>query len=171
MRKEFLEAGKVVATHGVKGELRVEPWCDSAGFLTKLKTFYLDAGKTAVPVENSRAHKNLLLVKLKGIDSATQGDLMRGKILYLKRTDVTLPKGRYFIQDLLGMRVENADTSENYGIISDVFSTGANDVYEITGANGAKYLFPAVSEMINTINLETNIMTIRPIRGIFDNAD
>ena len=88
MKKQFLEAGRIVGTHGVRGEMRVEPWCDSADFLKKVKTLYFDGGKTDAGLLSSRVHKSLLLVRLKGVESATQADLYRGKILYLDRNDV-----------------------------------------------------------------------------------
>ena len=108
MRKEFLEAGKVVGTHGVRGELRVEPWCDSAEFLTQFKTLYWEKGSVPVKVLGARVHKSLVLLRLEGVGSATQGDMLRGKILYLARKDAKLPEGRYFIQDLIGMQIQDA---------------------------------------------------------------
>ncbi len=171
MRKEFLEAGKIVGTHGVRGELRVEPWCDSAEFLTGFKTLYWDNGAAPVKVTGARVHKSLVLMKLEGVESATQGDLLRGKVLYLARKDAKLPEGRYFIQDLVDMKVEDADTGAVYGTLREVFQTGANDVYRIQGENGKEYLFPAVEQMIAETNLETGVIKVRPIPGIFDSEE
>ncbi len=171
MRKEFLEAGKIVGTHGVRGELRVEPWCDSAAFLAGFKTLYWDNGAAPVKVLASRVHKSLVLMKLEGVESATQGDLLRGKILYLARKDAKLPEGRYFIQDLIGMEVQDADTGKVYGHLREVFQTGANDVYRIQGENGKEYLFPAVEEMIADTDLEAGVIKVRPIPGIFDSEE
>ena len=133
MRKEFLEAGKVVGTHGVRGELRVEPWCDSAEFLTQFKTLYWEKGSVPVKVLGARVHKSLVLLRLEGVESATQGDMLRGKILYLARKDAKLPEGRYFIQDLIGMQIQDAASGQVYGQLQEVFQTGANDVYRIVG--------------------------------------
>lgn len=171
MRKEFLEAGRIVGTHGIRGELRVEPWCDSAEFLTGFKTLYWENGATPVKVISSRVHKSLVLLKLEGVESATQGDLLRGKVLYLARKDAKLPEGRYFIQDLLDMEVQDADTGAVYGRLREVFQTGANDVYRIQGENGKEYLFPAVEEMIVDTDLENGVIKVRPISGIFDSED
>ncbi len=171
MRKEFLEAGKIVGTHGVRGELRVEPWCDSAAFLAGFKTLYWDNGATPVKVLASRVHKSLVLMKLEGVESATQGDLLRGKVLYLARKDAKLPEGRYFIQDLIGMEVQDADTGKVYGTLREVFQTGANDVYRIQGENGKEFLFPAVDEMIAETDLEAGTIKVRPIPGIFDSEE
>lgn len=102
MLKEFLEAGRIVGTHGIKGELRVDPWCDSPDFLVQFKTLYTKDGAQALEVISSRVHKNLLLVQLKGIDTIEQGDRMRGKVLFIKRSDVTLPKGPLFYIGFIG---------------------------------------------------------------------
>lgn len=171
-RKRYLEAGRVVGAHGVRGELRMEPWCDSAGFLKQLKWFYLDRdGKERREILAARPHKSLLLVKLQGVDTVEQADALRRKILYLDREEAVLPEGRYFIQDLLGLSVQDADTEAVYGVLTDVIETGANDVYEITSPEGKIYLMPAVSEMVPEISLEKGRILVRPIRGIFDDAD
>lgn len=171
MQKRYLEAGKIVGTHGVKGELRVQPWCDSAEFLMQFSTLYLNAGETPVQVISSRAHKNLLLMVLEGVDSIEKADLYRNKILYLDRNDVTLPQGQYFMQDLIGLDVYDADTFIYYGELTKVMQTGANDVYQITSQNRKNYLIPAVPEFIREIDLEKGKMMIRPIKGIFDDED
>ena len=80
MKNPFLEAGRVVGTHGVRGELRVEPWCDSAVFLKGIRTFYWENGREAVRAVSARPHKNLLLLKLEGIDTVDQGDALRGRV-------------------------------------------------------------------------------------------
>jgi 16S rRNA processing protein RimM len=171
MQKKYLEAGKIVGTHGVKGELRVQPWCDSAEFLMRFSTLYLEEGKTPVRVISSRIHKELLLMVLEGVDSVEKADLYRNKILYLDRSDVALPEGRYFMQDLIGLDVYDADTFLYYGALTRVMRTGANDVYQITAQDHKNYLIPAVPEFIREIDLEKGKMMIRPIKGIFDDED
>ncbi|MVB10594.1 Ribosome maturation factor RimM [Caprobacter fermentans] len=171
MQKKYLEAGKIVGTHGIKGELRVQPWCDSAEFLTRFSTLYLEAGNVPVHVLSSRVHKELLLMVLEGVDSVEKADTYRNKVLYLDRSDVTLPDGRYFMQDLVGLDVYDADTFLYYGTLTRVLRTGANDVYQITAQDHKNYLIPAVPEFILGIDLEKGKMMIRPIRGIFDDED
>ena len=167
MKKQFLEAGRIVGTHGVRGEMRVEPWCDSAEFLKKLKRLYFDEGRTDAGLIASRVHKSLLLVRLAGVESATEADLYRGRVLYLDRNDVRLPKNRYFISDLIGLSVIDDATGAVYGTVQEVFETGANNVYRIAGANGAEYLFPAVDEMIAKTDVDGGKLFVRPIPGIF----
>ncbi|QEY35844.1 16S rRNA processing protein RimM [Caproiciproducens galactitolivorans] len=171
MLHQFLEAGKVVGTHGLHGELRVDPWCDSAAFLTGFKRLYWDKGAKEGLVESSRVHKNQLLLKLKGIDTVEQGDTLRGKVLYIRREDAKLDEGSYFMQDLIGMDVYDADTFIYYGTLTDILQTGANDVYQITSVDKKNYLIPAIPDVIIHVNLEGGKMQIRPLKGIFDDAD
>ena len=123
MKKQFLEAGRIVGTHGVRGEMRVEPWCDSAEFLKKLKRLYFDEGRTDAGLVASRVHKSFLLVRLEGVENATQADLYRGRVLYLDRNDVRLPENRYFVSDLIGLSVIDDATGTVYGTVQDVFET------------------------------------------------
>lgn len=171
MVKQYLEAGRVVGTHGVRGELRVEPWCDSAQFLCQFKTLYWENGATPVRVISSRPHKNILLLMLEGIDSATAGDTLRGRILYLNRKDAKLPKGSWFVQDMLGLSVCDADTGVCYGTLTDVLQTGANDVYQVTSPQGKEYLVPSIPHVVVERNLEEGKMLIRPLRGVFEDED
>lgn len=172
MVKQFLEAGRIVGTHGVRGEMRVEPWCDSAEFLKKVKHLYFDEGRKDAGLVASRVHKSLLLIRLEGVEGATEADLYRGRVLYLNRSDVRLPKNRYFISDLIGLSVEDADTGAVYGEIREVFETGANNVYRIVNAKGEEFLFPAVDAMIANTDIDAGKLIVRPIPGIFnDNGE
>ena len=171
MKNPFLEAGRVVGTHGVRGELRVEPWCDSARFLTGFSEFYWDGGKEKVKVVSSRPHKNLLLLKLEGIDTVVQGDALRGRVLFLNRKDVKLPEGRFFVQDLIGLSAVDADDGRVYGKVTDVFPTGSNDVYQVTDEDGKNYLVPAIRDVVVRVDVDAGVMELRPMRGIFDDAD
>ncbi len=165
--KRFLEIGKIVAVQGLKGEVRVEPWCDSPEFLCKFDTLYSGRDKTPVRIVRSRPHKNIVLMKIEGIDTSEDAQKLRGRILYMDREDVELEKGCYFVQDLIGLEVTDADSDKVYGSISDVTATGANDVYHVR--NGEKeYLIPAIPDVIVKTDIEGGKMTIRPIEGLFD---
>lgn len=168
MRKQFLEAGRIVRTHGVRGELCLEPWADSAEFLAQLKEFYFDAeGARAAGLLSSRVHKGRLLVRLQGVDTVEQGDALRGKVLYLNRDQVRLEEGRYFLQDLEGLRAVDAKTGQDYGELKEVLQTPANDVYRIVNGD-REYLFPAVPHMVEKVDLEAGQVRLLPIPGIFD---
>ncbi len=171
MLNQYLEAGKIVGTHGLKGELRVDPWCDSAQALAGLKNLYLENGARRMEVVSARVHKTQLLLQLKGIDSIEQADALRGKILCIDRTDLPLEEGRYFVQDLIGLNVFNADSFIYYGKLTDVLYTGANDVYQITSESKKDYLIPAIQDVIINVNIPEGKMLIRPMRGIFEDED
>ena len=168
--EQYLEIGKIVGTHGLKGELRVDPWCDSPQFLCQFKTLYLTKGSTKLEVK-SRPHKNIAIEKVKGIDTIEDADKLRNKILYMNRDDAKLAEGEYFIQDLMGMEVKDVDNGKVYGILTDVFKTGANDVYQVTDNNKKDYLIPVIDEVVINISLDENKVYIRPLKGIFDDED
>ena len=104
MQKPYLEAGKIVNTHGVRGEVRIQPWADDAAFLLGFRTFYIDGAP--VPVAHSRVHKGMLVVKLQGVDDVNAAMTLKNRVVSIARADVTLPDGQYFQQDLLGIAVE-----------------------------------------------------------------
>jgi 16S rRNA processing protein RimM len=171
MFSQYLEAGKILGTHGIKGEIRVAPWCDSAEFLSQFKALYFDKGKERVSVLSARVHKKQLLLMLEGVGSVEQADALRDRILYFNRDDVSLPEGSYFMADLLGMGVYDADSFIYYGTVSQIMRTGANDVYQITAQNHKNYLIPAVPSVVVDIDTEKSKMLIRPIEGIFEDED
>lgn len=168
-RKKYLEAGRIVATHGIKGEVKVQPWCDSPQVLCNLSVLYFDNGKTPVKV-GARPHKNAVIMKIEGVNSAQDAAALRGRVLYLDREDIQLDDGTYFIQDLIGLKVADADTGEEYGILIDVSPTGANDVYHVKTKKG-EVLIPAVPSVIIETDIDRGIMRILPIKGMFDDED
>ena len=170
MIKPFLEAGKIVSVHGLKGEVRVQPWSDSGEFLKAFKTFYFDKkGEKSVRVISLRPHGNVVIVKLEGTDTVEEANALRGKMLYLKREDAKLKEGQYFISELIGCSVYDADDeSIFYGRISDVSFTGANDVWHIKSENGKEYLIPAIPPVVIETDVYSEKVKIRPLKGIFD---
>lgn len=170
MKKEFLEIGKIVGTHGIRGMVRIKPWSDDSEFLTQFKKFYLENGKTKIEVTKIAPHGNVVIAQIKGVDSVEEAEKLREKILYIKRDDAKLPKDRYFISEIIGSQVFDADTEESLGILCDVSSTGANDVWHIN-RNGKEYLVPAIPDVIISVNINTDTVVIRPLKGIFDDEN
>ena len=160
--KRFLECGKIVTTHGLKGEVKVQPWCDSPEELADWEVLYFDKGETEVEVEQARVQKSMVILKLAGVDRVEDAQRLRGKVLYLDRTMEELEEGVYYIQDLLGLEV--------YGELADVTETGANDVYHIRFPDGRIQLIPAIPQVVIAIDLEAGRMDIRPLEGLFDDA-
>lgn len=172
MRKQYLEIGKIVSTHGIQGEVRVQPWCDSAQLLAEMETLYYDdKGKQDVRILSGRVHKNIVILKIDGVTTIEAAQLLRNRILYVDREELELEEGSYFIQDLIGLTVTDADSGIVYGRLTDVFQTGANDVYEVTEEGGNKRLIPAIPDVVVKTDIDGGIMTIRPLKGLFDDAD
>lgn len=166
MSKELLELGRIVAIHALKGEFRLQPWCDTPDFATGFKKVYLDG--EAVKVRSARPHKNIVIMHLDGINTPEQAQALVNKILYISKDQVKLPKGSYFIADLIGMQVIDADTEEVYGELIDVSQTGANDVYHIRFADGKTKYAPAIPLVVIETNVPEKTMKIRPLEGLFD---
>lgn len=171
MIKKFIETGKIVGTHGVRGALRVQYWSDSGEFLIPFKTFYLDQnGNEKLEVSKVQPHGAVVIITFKGVDTVEKAEALRGKIIFLNRNDIKLPEGRYFIADLIGCEVYDADSGILYGKISDITETGANDVWHIKSGE-KEYLLPAIDEVLVSVEPESEKITIRPMKGIFDDED
>lgn len=172
MIKEFLEVGQIVGTHGVRGELRLNPWADGPEFVKQFKTFYYDNnGTNSVKVISARPHGNVAIVKLDGVDTVEKASAMRNKVLYIKRADAKIKEGSYFISELIGCEVFDADNAELcYGTLTDVSETGANDVWHIT-KEGTEYLIPAIPSVVINVDVAANRVEIKPLRGIFDDEN
>ena len=171
MQKKYIEIGIICGTHGIKGELRVQPWCDSAEVLSDFTTLYFEEGKTKVNILGSRVHKSLVLMEIEGIDTVEKAAGLRNKVLFADRADMVLPKGSYFIQDLIGLEVIDIDNGKKYGTLSDVSVTGANDVYHIKTENNKEQLIPAIPDVIKEISIQNGNILIRPLKGLFDDED
>ncbi len=169
--KQFLEIGKIVSTHGIKGELKVQPWCDSPQQIVDTENFYLDNGNTSINVTSKRVQKNMAVIKIDGMDTPEEAVKLRNKTLYVKREDIELDENCYFIQDLIGLDVVDADNGNVYGVIDDVSETGANDVYHIKAPDNKVYYIPAIKQVVIKTDLQENKMYIRPLKGLFDDED
>ena len=169
-QKPYLEAGQIVGTHGVRGEVRVQPWCDSPQQFATFKKLYWDAnGKQPVKVKG-RPHKNIALVVLEGIDTVEAAQVLRGKMLYVDRRDIKLPKGHYLVQDLIGLTVVDADTGETYGTLTDVSQTGANAVYHMATDKG-EVLIPAIPDVVIEVDVKRDVLRLRPMKGLLDDDE
>ncbi len=165
--QKYLETGKIVSIHGLKGEVKIQPWCDSPEYLCTFKCLYSKSGDRVYEIERIRPQGNMVIAKLKGIDTPEQAQALRGRILYIDRDDADLPEGSYFVADLIGLEVRD-ESGRSYGVISDVLQTGANDVYEIKSNDGKLYYIPAIPSVILSTDIQDGIMVIYPMEGLFD---
>lgn len=172
MLLEYLELGKIVSTHGVKGEMRVQHWCDSAEFFQSFKTVYLGKnGSDPRTVLGARPHGNVMLLTLDGVTDVDMANALRGKIIYVKRSEAPLPEGRYFIAELKGCEVIDADSGKAYGKIVDVINNGATDIWNIKGNDGKEYLLPSIPGVVIKVDVAECKTLVRPIKGIFDEGE
>ena len=165
--KQFLEVGKIVSVFGIRGEVKVQPWCDSPDFLCEFDTLYYKSG-TPVEIEKSRVSKNIAVMKIRGIDTVEDAQKVRNRILYINRDDVELDDGCYFVQDLIGLTVVDNDSGKIYGKITDVSETGANDIYGIEFPDGKIRYIPAIPQVVAQTDITNGIMKITPLDGLFD---
>ncbi len=172
MIKDYLELGQVVSTHGIKGELRFNPWCDTPEFVKKFKTLYFDnKGDKSIKVLSARPHGNMVILMLDGIDDIDKAKSLKNTVLYMKRSDAKLPKGTWFVQELFDCTVIDNETDKILGTICDVSETGANDVWHIKTPKGSEVLIPAIKQVVDTVDVETGIIKINLIKGLFDDED
>ena len=167
MKLEFLEAGEIVNTHGLRGEMRVMPWADGPEFLTGFSVFYID--EKPHRVESCRVQKTCVLLKLAGTDDVDAAHALRGKVIYIDREDANLPEGSVFVQDLIGMRVIDQNGAE-IGKITEVIQLPKHDVYVARGAEG-EYQIPAVKEFLKKTDLDAGTVEVVVIEGMRTDAN
>lgn len=163
MKKQFLEVGKIVNTHGIAGEIKVMPWADSPEFLLDFDRLFMD--EKPVNVLGARVHKNCVLMKLEGITSVNDAMRLRDKILFISRDDVELEEGAFFLADLMGLEVRDADDGHVIGTIRDILTPPASNVYVVSDGKQER-MIPAVDEFIIETNVDEGYVRVRLIEGM-----
>lgn len=172
MAKEFLEAGKIVSTHGLKGEMRLQPWSDDASFLSSFESVFLDEnGEREVRIISAKAHKNICLLRLEGIDSIEKAEALRNNIIYIKKSSATLEEGSFFIDDIIGIDIIDEQSGETLGVVSDVQPYPANDVWFVKTPADKQVLIPNVPAVVKKVSLEDNCAYICKMKGLFEDED
>lgn len=172
MKKQYLELGEIVGTHGVRGEMRLNPWCDTADFATKFNTLYFDAeGNKKAAVLSSRVHGNIVLLKLESVDTMEKAQALRGTVLYIDRDNACLPDNTWFVEDLLGCRVVEDGTDTVYGTLTDIQKYPANDVWTVKTESGKEVLMPAVKEVVISADIENKTVYIKALKGLFSGEE
>ena len=179
--EDLLQVGVITSTHGIRGEVKVFPTTDDAARFKKLKNVILDNGKERRDLEitSVKFFKNQVILKFKGIDDINDvekykkgvdtveaAEQLRNQVLYMDRDEVELEEGVYFIQDLIGLEVLDADTGKSYGKLSDVMQTGANDVYVVKKAGANDLLIPAIKDCILDVDVENGMMKVHLLAGL-----
>ena len=169
--QNYLPACKIVSTHGVRGEMKALPLCDGAAFLAKFKRLFTSAdGAGESRVLGVRAQGNVILLRLDGVTDMDAARAQVGRTYYLAKADAKLPRGRYFIDDLLGCDVVDADTDRVYGQLTNVDRPAAQDIYTVTDGAGEEHMLPAVPEFVKKIDIDARKIFVTPIEGMFTDA-
>lgn len=168
MKEKFLECGRIVNTHGIKGAVRTESWCDSPETLASLSKIYFKRGAVYEPCKiiHASLQKHMVLLTLEGIDDIDKAIAQKDTVIYAAREDIAREPGAVFIADLIGLPVIDAESAHLYGKVKDVINKGASDIYVIDTGKG-EALLPAVAEFVKKVDLEKGIF-ITPIEGIFE---
>lgn len=157
----FIEAGRIVNTHGVAGEVKIEVWVNSPAFLKACGRVYL--GDMALKIESAREHKGFLLAKLEGVEDLNAAMALKGRELSIARTDAPLPPGGFFLGDLIGARVVDEEGRE-IGKLTEILERPASDIYVVQGER--EHLIPAVEEFVRSVDADEGIVTVRLIEGM-----
>ncbi len=165
---KYLQIGKIVNTHGFRGDVKMQTWTDSPEVATKLKCVYLKNKEeyNKIKVKKGSVHKGMVLLKLDGIDDFDSANALRETVVYADRKDIPTEKGSFFIVDLIGLDVIDEESGKVYGKLKDVLPYGVHDIYSVQTEKG-EVLVPAVSEFIKRISLEEGIF-IKAIEGMFE---
>ena len=160
-KKQYIEAGRIVNTHGVAGEVKIEVWLDSPQFLKSFKRCFIDGREGKLL--SGRVHKGFVIAKLEGVEDVNAAMALKGRTLFIDRSDARLPKGAFFLQDIIGASVVDEQGNE-IGKLSDVMETPASNVYVVKGER--EHLIPAVPEVIMSTDAENGIITVHLIEGM-----
>lgn len=166
--EEYFEIGQIVNTSGLKGVIKVKPFTDDIAKFNNFKTIYISIKKELkeFKIEQVRFSKNMVFLKLEGIDTIEEAENYRNLYLKIKRDkDEELEEGSYYIVDIIGCKVYT-DEQKELGKVDDVFSTGSNDVYVVKDEEGKQILLPAIKEVIKNIDIENKTITVHLLEGL-----
>ena len=160
-RSQYLEAGRIINTHGLHGEVKIEPWADGPVFFKQIKTLYIDGA--SLRLLSSRPQGTFVLARLEGVEDINAAMRLKNKIISIDRDEAPLPEGSFFLADLIGLSVVS-DTGAPLGRLTEVLERPANNVYVVQGER--EILIPAVPEFIVDTDLGSGVMTVRLIEGM-----
>lgn len=166
--QEFLEIGQIVNTFGIKGMVKIKPFTDDITRFDRLKKVYIESknDKKHLEIEEVKYHKNMVLMKLKGINTPEEAETLRNYYLKVKRSEEPeLEEGVYYIVDLLGLPVYT-DEGELLGKVDDIYNTGSNDIYVVKNELGKQILLPGIKDVIKEVDLEKEKIVVHIIKGL-----
>ena len=162
MQDKF-EVGKIVNTFGIKGEVKVALYTEDINNFKNNSKVYVN--EKEMQVEKSRLQKNMLILKLKGIDNMNDAEDLRGSIIKVNRSKNNLPEGTYYIADLIGLDVYTED-GNLFGKVTDIYNTGANDIYTVKTQDGKEVLLPAIKDVIKQVDIQNQKIIVHILKGL-----
>ena len=169
MKKQFLEIGRIVNTHGIRGDVKVQPWCDSPEFLADFDRLYTKS-QQEIRVLRAAVHKGCVLMHLEGIDTVDDAQKLRNTILYMNRDDVELEEGAFFIQDVIGLPAYDERVNRQIGTVKEITAGPAGDLYVIQDGDKIHYS-PGVPAFLREVDLENGQVTFCTIEGLLADDD
>ena len=166
--EEYLEIGQIVNTFGIKGQVKVVPFTDDITQFDTLKQIYIEKRKNLelFEIEKSNYHKNMIILKLKGIDTPEQAESLRNCYIKINRKDARkLPEGTYFIVDLIGLDVYT-DEEKLLGTLEDIYNAGSSDIYVVRTSEGKQILLPAIKDVIKNVDIENKKIFVSVMEGL-----
>lgn len=163
-----LEIGQIVNTFGIKGQIKVKPFTDDIRRFDNLKEVYVEKNNTKkeYEIEEVKYHKDMVLIKFKGIETVEQAEKLKNSYITISRDSAEeLEEDRYYIVDLLGLEVYT-DEQILLGILEDIFNTGSNDIYVVKSSDGKQILLPAIKDVVKNIDIENKKITVHIIPGL-----
>lgn len=168
--EKYLECGKIINTHGVRGAVKIESWCDTPDVVCSLEKMYYKKNDEYLPikVEKASIHKGCALVYFEGIDTMEKAQLMKNRVVYADRDDIEIGDDRVFVADIIGLDVFDERNGNKLGVLTDLIESPASDIFCVKTEN-KEVLVPAVDEFIGHID-ESGVY-LCPIPGMFDEVE
>lgn len=171
MKKRYLEAARLTKTVGLKGEMRAQVLCDDCSLLTDFDLYLGREHKQVTVISAYPIANDMCKLKIEGVDTVEKAQPLVGSILYLDREDAELPEDTWFIADILGLSVYDADSGRLYGEVKEIMQNGPTDVYLIRSKEGRELMFPAIPEVLINVDIDNGRLEIRPLKGLFEDEE
>ena len=162
-KQRFIEAGKIINTHGIRGEVKIEVWLDTPQMLKSCGRVFVGYGKKEFRIVSAGIHKGFLIAALEGITDVNSAMSLKNKEIYIDRDDANLSQGTFFLSDVIGAEVVD-DSGRKLGVITEIFESPAAPIYVIKGDK--EHMVPAIPEFILSTDLENAVVTVRLLEGM-----
>ncbi|MEI3158437.1 ribosome maturation factor RimM [Monoglobus pectinilyticus] len=166
MKDDLLEIGKIVNTHGIRGEVKIQPWCDEPELFDELEYLFIEGEK--YNIVRNRFHKTCQIVQLENVNNIDDAERFKNKIVYINRDALELPEGRYYIADIEGLTVKEQN-GRILGVVDEIIKTGSNDVYSLKDTfNKKPVLIPVIEGVVLETNIDGGYIVVKLPKGLID---